>query len=614
MDWQKTFQTIKQHAFPRKAALERELSAAQGENQALSAELESVRNELQSTLNKDAQQITDLRQQLSSIQFEHSAARHQVQLLEASLDQASQRQASTEQQLSSLEISLEQERSQARQLEESLQQALRRQASTEQQLMTLDGKLEQERQQHESSLGMTRETLALLQSEQQNLLSLQTDQAKVFNEVGRQLLEAMQAATARPPRPVFQMAAVAGLLFLCGTLVGAVTLRGFQEGRGELAELNLGIQGMRVSMEQLFHNQNEILTGLLEALNRETAQASVPDAGSMEEEAIKQVPVPEPAATRVVRKPVKRTAYDNWGPLLLMDDTQAAGAANKLVFDPEVKEQQTNLMALGFNLGQLDADGLKDPQTERALEEFKLLYLPLAGMEEVPAADQLTPVIKRFADQAREDQKTYHIDSGVLAAIRLGSLHTDVDFSFLMELAEVESSFDPASRAQTTSAAGLYQFKDDTWLEAVREYGDKYGIGLYASQVEEVVNSKGKTQPVIHDSAVYQHVLDLRHNPRIAALLAAEYVKRNMQRLLYSLDREPGRTELYLTHFLGASGAISFLKALNEDPDKIARDIFPGAARRNQSIFRNRDSKPRTLAEVYKIFSRKFNTSRYEEG
>ena len=652
MDWQQALQTIKQHAFPRKAALERELSAARVESQALSAELEHVRAELQSTLNNDAQQIDALRQQLGNVQSEHSAARHQVHLLEASLEQAGQRQTNTEQQLHSLESSLEQERSQARQLEESLHQAAQRQTNTEQQLrslessleqersqarqleealqlatqrqadteqrlMTLEGKLEQERLQHEASLDMTRETFALLQTEQQNLLSLQSDQARAFNDVGRQLLEAMQAATAKPPRPLFQIMTVAGLLFLCATLVGVVSMQGFQEDDAALAELtdlNLGIRDMRVAVERSFDDQNDILTALIEALDRETAPAGASDAGTLNDDVNEVAPMSKAPAAPVAVKPVKRSANNQWGPLLLMDATQVAGTPGGPVFDPEVKEQQANLLVLGFNLGQQDADGLKGRETQKALEEFKLLYLPLAGLDETPVADQLTPVIKKFADAALEDAKTYQVDSGVLAGIRLGSMHTDMDFSFLMELAAVESSFNPSSRAKTSSAAGLYQFKNDTWLEVVKNYGDKYGMGMYASQIEEVVNSKGKTQPVIPNQAVHQHVLDLRHNPRIAALLAAEYVKQNMQRLLYSLDRKPGRTELYLTHFLGASGAISFLKALHEDPDRIARDIFPSAASRNRSIFRKRDSKPRTLAEIYKIFSRRFNTSRYEDG
>ncbi len=618
MDWQKTLQTIKQYAFPGKAALERELSAAQGENRALSETLEGVRHELQATLRNDAQQITDLQQQLGNIHLEHSAARHQVQLLEASLQQANERQAGTEQQLRLLESSLEQERSQARHLEELLHQATQRQAGTEEQLVTLETRLQEERVQHETSLDATRETFTLLQSEQQRLQSLQSEQAVAFSETGQQLLESLQAVTARPPLPVFQVMAIAGLLFLCGSLVGVLTQRDFQKDGGELAQLDLGIRDMRATMERSFDSQNEILTGLLEALDRVGAHADATDADADAGAVMGETgaPVPETAVdvARVAAKPGKRPGGDKWGPLLLMEDAQAGATAGTPLFDPEVKQQQTHLLALGFNLGRRQADGLKDTQTARALEEFRLLYLPLVDRQEQVAGDQLTPLLKRHAEQARWDEKTYDVDSGVLAAIRLGSRHTDVDFSFLMELAAAESSFDPASRSRTSSAAGLYQFKENTWLEAVRNHGDKYGMGSYASQVEEVVNSKGKALPVISDPAVHRHVLDLRHNPRIAALLAAEYVKRNMQRLLYSLDREPGRTELYLTHFLGASGAISFLKALSEDPDKIARDIFPGPASRNRGVFRNRDSKPRTLAEIYEIFSRKFNTARYEEG
>jgi hypothetical protein len=71
---------------------------------------------------------------------------------------------------------------------------------------------------------------------------------------------------------------------------------------------------------------------------------------------------------------------------------------------------------------------------------------------------------------------------------------------------------------------------------------------------------------------------------------------------------------MYLTHFFGTSGAISFLKVLEEHPDRIAGEIFPGPARRNRNIFQTRSRTPRTVAEVYRVLGRKFNTARYEEG
>ena len=61
-----------------------------------------------------------------------------------------------------------------------------------------------------------------------------------------------------------------------------------------------------------------------------------------------------------------------------------------------------------------------------------------------------------------------HLGAEVLAAIRLASKRTGVEFSFLMELAATESSFNPQAKASTSTAVGLYQFKEDTWLDTIK--------------------------------------------------------------------------------------------------------------------------------------------------
>lgn len=584
MSWRETLHKISQYAFPRRAALERELTRVRAEHQTLSAELQRVRDEFATVRASDVQQITDLQRQLAAVESDRSAARQQVQLLETSLDAAS-----------------------------------RRQEITDKQVRLLENKLEAERNQYESSLNLSGKALTRLQIEQRNLNTAQSAQAKTFDDISERLLQSLQADTIRSRQPVLQLATIAGVLFLLSALLVIVAIPDSRGSQRELAEVVQGIREMQVSMERHFNNQQELLDRLTAILDRQTAQAIVPRAAPADHEtgqdaAEPAVPGSGPATVAgSVRKPGQRMAHDRWGPPLLMQASRPASTAGKPAFDPQVREQQSDLLALGFNLGQAQADGVRDAQTEQALEEFELLYLPVADLGKAPPTEQLGYVIKRFADLAREDERKYNVSSGVLAAIRLGTLRTGVDFSFLMELAATESSFNPASAAATSSAAGLYQFKKDTWLDVVRKYGDKYGIGNYAAQVEHIVTSSGRLQPVIRDAAVQQHVLKLRYNPRIAALLAAEHVKRNMKRLLATLGRVPGRTDLYLTHFFGAKGALSFLKTLDKNPDTIAHDMFPRAAQRNQSIFRTRQSKPRTVAEIYELFSRKFNTSRYEE-
>ena len=300
--------------------------------------------------------------------------------------------------------------------------------------------------------------------------------------------------------------------------------------------------------------------------------------------------------------------HRQWGPPLYLQDAQAAKTRH--LFDPLVKAQQEDLLTLGFDLGK--ADGFKGARTEQALDEFQFLYFSGAGLEEAPDPGELATIIKTYASLARVDANRYKVDRGVVAAIRLSSVRTGVDFSYLMELAAAESNFDPVSKAKGSSATGLYQFTRDTWLNTVKMYGDKYGLEDYTSQIEFYVNRSGYQRPMVRDSAVYQHLLDLRRNPRVSAMMAAETVRENMQRLTFSFEREPARTDLYLTHFLGHDGAISFLKALNENPDAFAVELFPAAAKSNQNIFHPKVCEPRTVNEVYEWFGRKFNTSRYE--
>jgi Transglycosylase SLT domain len=430
------------------------------------------------------------------------------------------------------------------------------------------------------------------------------------------------------------MMLTAGIIFLLSLTMNATTIRGVQENFLELAKVSAVVRTLADHSSELassmqYHPRGQKMSLLEnpESPNRHTASVEeYPDKSSPwqpvqtgkagpEPGAMEQPPsatAPSPALPE--REPGESLAYGKWGPPLLLNVAQATASVEKLGLNPDEEEIQDNLLALGFDVSDDHANGRTGRRTQQALNEFRMLYLPALDRPKVPDSNQLIASIRKYAAQARKDRRKFSIDSGILAAIRLGSLRTGVDFSFLMELAAAESSFDPTCIAPKTAAAGLYQFKDETWLEAVRNYGNKYGMGVYAAQIENYTDDAGNKRLRIQDPAIHEYVLALRHNPRISALLAAEYVKYNRKRLSNALDREPGHTELYLTHFFGTTGAISFLKILNENPDRIADEILPSAAKNNQAIFRPRLSKPRTVAEIYKMFQRKFNTMRYKDA
>jgi hypothetical protein len=431
--------------------------------------------------------------------------------------------------------------------------------------------------------------------------------------------------------PLNAMMLSSGIIFLLGMAINASSIRGVRENFLELAKVSAEIRTLAVHSSELAGSVHYLPRG--EGMSLPETPASpgrhTASAGEQRDKTPPRRPVqtvrtgpvmeqpPSAAASRPAPPafdPGKSLAYGKWGPPLLLNVAQGAGAGGQHGSNPEGEEIQDNLRALGFDVPGQSAKGRTGTRTRLALNEFRLLYLPSKERGKAPDSEQLVASIRKYAVQARKDERKFSIDSGILAAIRLGSRRTGMDFSFLMELAATESSFDPASIAPKTSAAGLYQFKDETWLEAVRNYGKKYGMEVYAEQVEEYTDHAGKKRLRIPDPVIQAYVLALRHNPRVSALLAAEYVKHNGKRLTNTLDLEPGHTELYLTHFFGTTGAISFLKTLYEHPDRIADEVFPVAARTNQAIFHPKSRKPRTIAEIYKMFQQKFSNTRYEDA
>ncbi|HHH42778.1 MAG TPA: hypothetical protein ENK49_01450 [Gammaproteobacteria bacterium] len=344
----------------------------------------------------------------------------------------------------------------------------------------------------------------------------------------------------------------------------------------------------------------------------ETASAQPPGATqAVEHEATpgekKKNPKPQTDKGRKKYAGLKSVRQQQWGPPLLMADDQ--GTKPRVVFDAKIKETQQNLLTLGFDIGK--ADGFNGLRTRQALAEFRALYIQdSAG---TLSDSDLAVILRNYASLARADAERFGLDRGVVASIRLSSVRTGVDFSYLMKLAAAESNFEPASESANSSATGMYQFTRDTWLNTLARHGAKYGLAEYTAKIEHYTTRSGNRRPRVRDEAVYRHLLELRKNPRVASMMAAESALDNQQKLAYSFDRKPAQADLYLTHFLGAKGAIAFLKALDENPDTFAVDMFPEAARSNYGIFHPKTCAPRTVDEVYELFGKKFDTRHYDD-
>ena len=199
---------------------------------------------------------------------------------------------------------------------------------------------------------------------------------------------------------------------------------------------------------------------------------------------------------------------------------------------------------------------------------------------------------------ASESGQRVEIRSDVLSGIQQASAATGIDFSYLMAQANRESSFDPSAQAQSSSAAGLYQFIEQTWFGVVKSHAAEYGRGDLAEQIER--RSDGRY--VIADPAARKQILELRRDPAFAAAMAAEHASDNKTKLEDKLDRDATGADLYMAHFLGISGAIKFLRTETADPDRTGASLFPKAAAANPSVFYTSEGKARTVGEIYERF------------
>jgi len=189
----------------------------------------------------------------------------------------------------------------------------------------------------------------------------------------------------------------------------------------------------------------------------------------------------------------------------------------------------------------------------------------------------------------------------VASAIHKASAATGVDFAYLVAQAGQESSFRPDAKAGTSSAAGLYQFVDSTWLTMIRDKGAAYGVGDLAAQIDATPGG-----PRVADAAARRQILALRNDPGLSAAMAAEYAKSNRAQLTQDLGRAVNSTDLYMAHFLGASGAAKFLSALDADPSTPGAKLLPDAAAANRNVFFDAQGLPRTVAQIYNHYASRF--------
>jgi len=183
----------------------------------------------------------------------------------------------------------------------------------------------------------------------------------------------------------------------------------------------------------------------------------------------------------------------------------------------------------------------------------------------------------------------------ILGALQRASQATGADFNYLLDTAMRESSLKPSAQASTSSAAGLFQFVDQTWLGMIKTYGAKYGLSADAAKISQTANGHYRVSNPADRSAI----LALRKDPNVASLMEGELAQASRATLQQSLGRDVCGGELYAAHFLGPDAACRLIRMSDSSPNASAAHLFPAAAEANRSVFFHSDGTSRTVREVY---------------
>jgi hypothetical protein len=172
----------------------------------------------------------------------------------------------------------------------------------------------------------------------------------------------------------------------------------------------------------------------------------------------------------------------------------------------------------------------------------------------------------------------------VVQALSNAARVTGADPALLLALAQSESRLDPFARNRLSSARGLMQFTRASWLEAVRDFGPRHGVGSHVEALSGSHSGSNRPSPLQPQRLTW--VLALRDDPRLSALLAAERIIQARAGLEQALGRPAEAADLYAVHLLGSAGARRFLDALHRTPSRPATAaVGRDAVRRNRGVF-----------------------------
>lgn len=191
----------------------------------------------------------------------------------------------------------------------------------------------------------------------------------------------------------------------------------------------------------------------------------------------------------------------------------------------------------------------------------------------------LPPDLSQFVNKAASDY-------GVSASY----LDSTIMREFGGELSKAKPDYAARNTEPGATSTGVMQFTDGTFKQLVKDPAVAAALGVTKDMTDE-------------------QVLALRGNPEKAIIAGAILAKQNKAYMEQNIGRPVTDVELYMAHFLGAPEATRFVRSMESNSTAPAAEAFPDAAKMNANVFKGKDGKALSLAEVYDNISRSFTAS-----
>lgn len=199
------------------------------------------------------------------------------------------------------------------------------------------------------------------------------------------------------------------------------------------------------------------------------------------------------------------------------------------------------------------------------------------------------------------DGKTLKIlsEEALLKRLQIGlyaqkaALNHDLDAMDLLMLIHTESEGNPNAAAKTSTALGLGQFIESTWLERFAVEGARLGYEMQSKDARKIIAEQRKGKKLSAEmEAGRKSILSMRTNVDVAIDMIAAYGK-------YVTDNNFNIANAYVGYVFGREGAATLLK----NPGKIASTLMPAESAANKSLFfkdqtEKRDKKKRIVHDV----------------